>query len=320
MPRALIALGSNLGDRRRTLDDATAAVGGFPQTVLVARSSFYETVPVGGPPGQEPFVNGAVVVETPLAPTQLLDELLQLETKLGRVRDVAWGPRTIDLDLLLYDDRVIETERLRVPHPRLAYRKFVLRGAVEIAGDWRHPLLDRTLKDLATHLEQTPLYAAFFGRSHGFRSQFAAEAADAARARLVEPTAAGVAASVEQLSSHGLTPPAAIEFLAARTDAVRRSLADADEAWVIDDAWPMAEAWELLQQLDGDEDFEAEIDRQIMLDVTPRLIVSLDGIDPLRNLRRAAPDWITLPPIVAIDIADREAALTEIAAALEAAA
>jgi 2-amino-4-hydroxy-6-hydroxymethyldihydropteridine diphosphokinase len=318
--RALIALGSNLGERRRALDDAVAAIGGFPQTRLFARSSLYETVPVGGPPGQEPFVNGAIVVETALAPLQLLDELLQLETKLGRVRDVPWGPRTIDLDLLLYDDAVIETERLRVPHPRFSFRKFVLRGAVEIAGAWRHPLLDRTLGELWTHLETTPRYAAFVGRSQGFRSQFAAEAADAARARLIDATDAGVPASVEQLTSHGLAKGAAIEFLDARAAAVRRSLADTGDSWIIDDAWLAAEAAELCEQLGDDAGFRGEAQRRLALDVTPRLILSLDPIDSLEQLHRTVPDLITLPPVVFIHIADREAALIEIAAALEAAA
>jgi 2-amino-4-hydroxy-6-hydroxymethyldihydropteridine diphosphokinase len=323
MPRALVSLGSNLGDRRRLLDDAVAVVGRLPQTTLVARSSWYETSPVGGPPGQTPFLNGVVVVETAVAPEQLLAELLTIETALGRVREMPWGPRTIDLDLLLYDDVVLRTERLTLPHPRLAFRKFVLRGAGEIAGDWRHPQLDRTLGELADHLERTPRYVALVGRPHGFRSQLAAEAAHAAGARLVEPTPAGIAGSVDELGSDGLTTAGAIEFLDARAEAVRRSSADAAEAWLIDDAWLVAEAVELLARFDDEasrDRLREAIRRQAASDVTPRLIVSLDGNDAPADLRRAAPEWVTLPPVVVVNIADREAALMEIAAALDAAA
>lgn len=323
MPRALIALGSNLGDRRRLLDDAVAAVGRLPDTTVVAQSPWYETAPVGGPSGQQPFLNGVIVVETSLAPPSLLDELLAIESALGRVRDVAWGPRTIDLDLLLYDDVVRQTERLTLPHPRLAYRKFVLRGATDVAGERRHPLLDRTLADLAAHLERTPRYAALVGRPHGFRSQLAAEAAHAAGAQLVEPTPAGIAASVEQLGSDGLTVARAIEFLDARAAAVRRSSADAGEAWLLDDAWLVAEAVELLERFDDEasrEQIRERLRHCSTWDVTPRVLVSLDGYDAPAGLRRAAPDFVTLPPVVVVNIADREAALIEIAAALDAAA
>jgi 2-amino-4-hydroxy-6-hydroxymethyldihydropteridine diphosphokinase len=322
MARALVGLGSNLGDRRAELRDAVAAVANLSQTSVVAQSALYETIPVGGPPDQPSFLNGAIVVETALEPSRLLDELLAIETALGRVRDVPWGPRTVDLDLLLYDGVVRETARLRLPHPRLAFRKFVLRGAAEIAGDWRHPLVGRTLAELASHLEQTPRYVALVGRPQGFRSQLAAEAAAAARARLVEPTPAGIPASVEQLGSHGLTAVAAIEFLRARTAAVRRSVAEAesDGAWVVDDAWPAEEAVELLRQLTGDERFLDEGRNLLTLDVKPRLIVCLEGIETLRILRRTGPYGTSLPSPVLVDIADREAALTEIAAAMDAAA
>ena len=321
MPRALVGLGSNLGDRRAVLRDAVAGVAGLPQTAVVAESAFYETTPVGGPPDQPPFLNGAIVVETALEPARLLDELLAIETALGRVRDVPWGPRPIDLDLLLFDHLVIETARLWLPHPRLAFRKFVLRGATEIAGAWRHPLVGRTLAELAAHLEQTPRYAAFVGGPQGFRSQMAAEAADAARARLVEPTPAGIPASVELLGSHGLTAAAAIEFLRARAEAVRRSLAEAaaDGNWVVDDAWIAAEGLELLTLLNGDERFRDEARLLLTLDVTPRLIVCVKGTETLEDLRRSVPDGVSVPPPVLVDIADREAALTEIAAAMDAA-
>lgn len=326
MPRALIGLGSNLGDRRATLDAATAQLAGAPQTTLVAASSWYETVAVGGPLGQDPFLNGCLLLETALAPEALLDRLLEIETALGRVREIPWGPRTLDLDLLLYDDAIIHSPRLTVPHPRLAYRKFVLHGATAIAAAMRHPLLDRTLGELADHLQRTPRYVGMTGLTAGFRTQFAGEAAHAAAARLVDATPAGIAASVEELiGSHSLTAEMAIEFLRARTEAVAQSVADAGEAWVVDDAWPAAEAVQIVKVLDGDPAAQArfrDAARQLLtIGVTPRLVVGLDRDphDAPRNLHRTDPQTVVLPPLVAVDIADRETALNEIAAALSAA-
>jgi hypothetical protein len=101
---------------------------------------------------------------------------------------------------------------------------------------------------------------------------------------------------------------------------VHRSLTEAAEGWVIDDAWPVAEAVELLKALPGDESLRTDLRQRLSSDVTPRLVVSLDGLDGLVELRRQAPDVVVLPPVVLVDIADREAALMEIAAALDAAA
>jgi 2-amino-4-hydroxy-6-hydroxymethyldihydropteridine diphosphokinase len=327
MPRALLGLGSNLGDRGRTLDEALAAVGRLPGTTLVAQSAWYETSPVGGPMDQPPFLNGCAMVTTSLPPERLLDGLLAVEGAAGRVRTAAWGPRTLDLDLLLYDDAVIRSERLRVPHPRLAFRKFVLRGAKEIAADWRHPLLERTLGDLARHLETAPAYVATVGLPQGFRTQFAGEAADAGRARLVDATAAGVPATVEEVVRHGLTATTAIEFLRARQAAIERSLVDAAGAWIVDDAWLADEAAELARWLDDGprRTFLADWRALRSSKFEPRLLLCLGTKSTGPHaaalvVAHAMPADVALPPVVDVDIGDREAALVEIAAALEAAA
>ena len=118
--RAYLSLGSNLGDREAYLRNAVADL---PDVVAV--SPVYESSPVGGPP-QDDFLNAVVALDTPLSPRQLLDLAYQLETRAGRVRTVRWGPRTLDVDLLLVADLVIDEPDLTVPHPRMNERAFVL--------------------------------------------------------------------------------------------------------------------------------------------------------------------------------------------------
>lgn len=120
---------------------------GSPEVMVTALSSIYETAPVGGPP-QGPFLNGACAVETSLRPTALLRLLLNTEDRLGRVRRIRWGPRTMDLDLLLYGECIITTPALVVPHPRLAERDFVLIPLAEIAPAAAVPGMGRTVEEL----------------------------------------------------------------------------------------------------------------------------------------------------------------------------
>jgi 2-amino-4-hydroxy-6-hydroxymethyldihydropteridine diphosphokinase len=123
---AYIALGSNLGDPRQHLLDAIAALARLPGSRLLAQSHFYRTPP-WGVREQPPFINAAALLQTTLAPHQLLDALLSIERAAGRVRaGERWGPRTLDLDLLHMDDVTLHDERLTLPHPRIAERAFVL--------------------------------------------------------------------------------------------------------------------------------------------------------------------------------------------------
>ena len=134
MTKAAIALGSNLGDRPAHLDGAIAGLESLGK--VVGRSSVYETAPVGGPE-QGPYLNAVVVLDTELAAPALLEAMLAIERAAGRVRDVRWGPRTIDLDLIVYGDEQIDLPGLTVPHPRAAERRFVLEPLAEVWPDAR---------------------------------------------------------------------------------------------------------------------------------------------------------------------------------------
>jgi len=131
--RAYIGLGANLGEREATLRDAVERLAADPGVQVVAVSSFRETDPVGAIRDQPPFLNGAAAVETSLTPRRLLELLLRIETEFGRRRQgPQGGPRTLDLDLLLYGDEEIDEPGLRVPHPRLHERAFVLEPLAEL--------------------------------------------------------------------------------------------------------------------------------------------------------------------------------------------
>jgi 2-amino-4-hydroxy-6-hydroxymethyldihydropteridine diphosphokinase len=145
---AYIALGSNLGDRAAYLERAVEALRNHPAVGVSQVSSIFETTPIGGPPGQNDFLNAVAEVQTNLGARELLQVLLDIEQELGRVRQERHGPRTIDLDLLLYGDQVLNEDGLEVPHPRMHLRSFVLEPFAEIAPDVVHRKLGVTIGKL----------------------------------------------------------------------------------------------------------------------------------------------------------------------------
>ncbi len=150
MATAGIGIGSNLGDRQAHCRDAIKRLRSAGCTILTI-SSFIETEP-WGLSNQPPFLNGAVLIETRLTPHELLKLLLSIESDMGRIRTERWGPRIMDLDILLYDDIILRSEDLSIPHPHLHERAFALEPLVEIAPDMIHPVLNETLAALLQEL------------------------------------------------------------------------------------------------------------------------------------------------------------------------
>jgi dihydroneopterin aldolase/2-amino-4-hydroxy-6-hydroxymethyldihydropteridine diphosphokinase len=144
---AYIALGSNLGDKQSYLDDAVRALRETPGCTVTRVSDFIRTAPYGGVE-QDDFLNGCLSMRTLLTPHELLDRLHEIEQDAGRERLIHWGPRTLDLDILMYDDLVMEDETLIIPHVEMHLREFVLAPLAQIAPWLRHPILGETASQM----------------------------------------------------------------------------------------------------------------------------------------------------------------------------
>jgi 2-amino-4-hydroxy-6-hydroxymethyldihydropteridine diphosphokinase len=163
---AYVALGSNMGDGLNNCRQALEAISSDRRNRVVRYSPFYCTEPVGKK-DQGWFVNGVAAVETSLPPRELLEFLLSIEKEMGRIRRERWGPRVIDLDILIYGEERIDQEGLQVPHPRLQERRFVLIPLRDIAPDLKHPILGKTISQILSELktdEKVQLLAEEIGK------------------------------------------------------------------------------------------------------------------------------------------------------------
>ena len=151
MVKCAIALGSNLGDSKQILNQALNLLSQTSGIELISHSSWYETVPVGPP--QPNYVNGCAILETELLPEDLLQILLKIEQQFGRIRQERWGPRILDLDILLYGDLILEMPNLTIPHPRMNERAFVLVPLAEIAAHWIEPISRQTILQLSQAID-----------------------------------------------------------------------------------------------------------------------------------------------------------------------
>lgn len=154
MARVFVGVGSNVGHREGYLKQAfelLATVGGVH---IVKQSPVYETEPVGGPK-QGRYLNAVWELKTDLSVHSLLDEIVNIEKSLGRIRSVRFAPRTIDLDILFYDDLIVDSEHLKVPHPMAHKRLFVLEPLADLAPDWRHPKFNKTIRSLLKELYES---------------------------------------------------------------------------------------------------------------------------------------------------------------------
>jgi 2-amino-4-hydroxy-6-hydroxymethyldihydropteridine diphosphokinase len=281
MAQCLIGLGSNLGDRASLLDAAIANLDELGGTRVVSRSRYHETPPVGGPTGQSSFLNGAVLVETALTPVELLNEIGTIERELGRQRVERWGARAIDLDLLLYDDLVVDTTRLQLPHPRMAWRRFVLVPAGEVAPTMRHPKIGWTVVQLLNHLDTAAAYIAIAGPAGAGKTELARAASARLEGGLITDPVSLDCRPPDMPKSYGVDFEAEIEFAKRRAEALNANSPIWKEqrpAW-ISDFW-VGQSAATIRALSKDSRCEALLQRwrHVTRDACPpKLTVLLDA-------------------------------------------
>jgi 3-oxoacyl-[acyl-carrier protein] reductase len=284
---AYIALGSNLGDRLTHLDQALAELRRRPGVAVMRVSSVYETAPVGGPAGQGPYLNAAAELRTILAPAALLQILLDVESGLGRVRTEHDGPRTIDLDLLLYDNMVRDDPELTVPHPRLHQRLFVLQPLAEIALGVIHPVLKRSIADLLGDLLQLRPFGPSPRRElTGLRALVTGSTSGIGRAVAVELAAAGADVIVHGRRSLEAADETAAQVRRAggRSGVLMADLSDRAECQrLADEAWEMWKGLDVCVNNAGADTltgeaarwpFERKLDALLAVDVTATMLLS----------------------------------------------
>lgn len=297
MANCLIGLGSNLGDRGANLQGALSHLANLPQTKLVAQSSFRDTNPAGGPV-QDPYLNAAATIETSLSPQQLLAELQRIENGLGRVRTEHWGPRTIDLDLLLYDRLELNSPELTLPHPRMSFRRFVLEPAAEIAAEMVYPINGWTIARLLRHSQTS---ATDIHLSPGPTARFTqSRATELLDALVAEPYVQPL--YQRQVDSWDFDDP---------------TIPHRENAnWAISDLWTIQI---LFEQLANDSDFDAVIAEVLKTETGIRLVVVWQpGSSQMMRLLDRVRHNPECPPVLWIPSVTLEQARQEVIAAMAA--
>jgi 2-amino-4-hydroxy-6-hydroxymethyldihydropteridine diphosphokinase len=320
----LVAVGSNLGNREQTLDRAVEVLTRQEQLRLLRRSRWRETSPVGGPPGQGKFLNGALLLETSLAPQRLIEVLQAVEAGFGRDRRQRWGPRSLDLDLLLYDGLILDTPQLAVPHPRMAWRRFVLEPAAEIAGSMLHPTLGWSVARLWEHLNTAAPYLAIAGPPAAGKTGLARQVGQEIGARLIlDPSAIR-----RRPAALGPSLDAELRILDRRAEplhAQRPAWSDRTR-WSVSDFWlPQSLAYAGVE-LPAEQRpvFQSHWEQRNRTVVAPKLTVLLDppaqGSSHLEQVRRAIVAQASRPgqgPVLHLASSASPDAFAEVLAAIE---
>jgi 2-amino-4-hydroxy-6-hydroxymethyldihydropteridine diphosphokinase len=322
MAHALVALGSNLGDRAQILDRARRELVADGVVRIVAQSRDHVTRPIGGPAGQGEFLNAAMLVEASLDPHALHARLKSLEADAGRERVVQWAARPLDLDLLIYDNLVLSSPALEIPHPRMAFRRFVLEPAAEVAPELRHPVIGWTIAELLRHLDEAAPYVAITGPDPAASAELAASVATALGAQLLT----GPDRPTSGEDSPTLLQAKELEFIAARRRVLTSALAGGSTDWQVSGFW-LAESLAHVQAAGWPESVEQaitdELGRRASQVVRPKLLVLIDqaGEFEQNGYRERLRELATRPgigPLLLIEHGKQISPLEQVLAAVQA--
>ncbi len=274
-----IGLGSNLGNRRANLVAAVELLNRLPGTQVRRVSSFVETTPVGGPADQGPFLNAAAELDTMLTPRVLLERLHEIETRLGRARSERWGPRAIDLDILLWGGEWVLEPDLEIPHPRMHFRRFVLEPLVEIAADVRHPA-GWTVAERWERLNEWPHYLAITGPLGAGKTTLAKQLAARLKGELVAEEFDSAQLGRLYAGDRSVGEPVQDFFLASRTKLLSPDRwTNTLPAWLVSDFWFAQSLAYAEVQLDAAslDAHRAAVARAASNVIEPSLVVWLDA-------------------------------------------
>ena len=330
MATALIGLGSNLGDRAAALDKAIGALKTEPLIRVAAVSSYRPSKPVGGPDGQGEFLNGAALLETSLPPEELLATLLRVEDQVGRIRTERWGPRAIDLDLLLYDRVEMKTPALELPHPRMCFRRFVLEPAAEIAPEMVWPVNGWSVAKLRDNLDFTTKYIAFSALKVDFEQVVNSVVRMTCRVvnTFVHPDAMLATAPADPSSAPVNWVETAILLQCKLiVEALTHLSPCSDESWILSEYWTefefdAAERLLRLQRRPSDSEMFDQLKNLRSLVPQPRLIVCLGNRDSsLASVQGRVEQLlrqVNAPPSLRLSMNDPRSARREVLAAMQA--
>jgi len=345
MSNCLIGLGSNLGNRREFIEEALAKLRRCAGIQVVRASSLHETAPIGGPADQTPYLNAAAAIDSSLQPQALLEALRQIETEAGRKRNETWGPRTLDLDLLVYGELVLSTPTLILPHPRMAWRRFVLEPAAEVAGEMRHPIIGWNIARLLEHLNTALPYVALAGAIAAGKTHLARLLCEKTSARLIAEPLDEKSLEMFYADPAGNAWRVELEFLDKRAELLaldspdwsRRRPAVSDfwfdqscafaRAWLSESQWPLFfERWRLAREkvvppkliVFLDSPAEALMDRIRRRGRNGEQNLNMEQLDRIRQSIFDQASQPGLGPVLKLSNSDIDSALTETLAAIQA--